>query len=471
MKKFLCLVVVILCVCTAFSGCDQMIGQKKVTTITKYEPIDETKTSQPQSSSKPQQSNTSSKKPKPPKNDVSSKLPTSSSSSEFEIITLPEGDSSLPLASNTSSSYEELEKPTFELPCYSKLTENQKITYQVISQMVKRHTDGFKEIPCKSTSDISVVYNAVSSDHPEYFWMPHQYVIAKGGDAYYIAMDYEGDDYNFNYLYTKEQVKSMQAEINQSVEKIKAYVTETSSLGKEKMLHDWLCDNVFYSPNLEEESAFNIYGALVKGFAVCEGYSRAMQYLCNIYKIDCILVTGYSSGVGHMWNQIKIEDNWYNLDITWDDPDSESTPIWYSYFNVDDNILEIDHVFDPLVKNIYDEDIDNGDTFNILRMDCTSLEANYGASRDRIITANAQDADFVIKSAFFGAGADDLKYIDFFFSADIPINRYFTEQIYQMYKMDLALEANNRSALLGGRVLLSLRSYAKKGQCYRVYFE
>jgi len=53
---------------------------------------------------------------------------------------------------------------------------------------------------------------------------------------------------------------------------------------------------------------------------VCEGYSKAFQYLCDLAGIDCITVTGtMSGGTGegnHMWNVVYIDGVNYLVDVT-----------------------------------------------------------------------------------------------------------------------------------------------------------
>lgn len=52
---------------------------------------------------------------------------------------------------------------------------------------------------------------------------------------------------------------------------------------------------------------------------VCEGYSKAFKYLCDLSRwnnaVECILVTGATTGP-HMWNVVKIEGRNYLADIT-----------------------------------------------------------------------------------------------------------------------------------------------------------
>ena len=53
---------------------------------------------------------------------------------------------------------------------------------------------------------------------------------------------------------------------------------------------------------------------------VCEGYSKAFQYLCDLSDIDCYTVTGEMAGGtgagGHMWNIVVLDGKSYLVDIT-----------------------------------------------------------------------------------------------------------------------------------------------------------
>lgn len=55
---------------------------------------------------------------------------------------------------------------------------------------------------------------------------------------------------------------------------------------------------------------------------VCEGYSKAFQYLCEQSSLDVISVSGYMDGGAHMWNIVTIDDQHYLADITNSDSDS-----------------------------------------------------------------------------------------------------------------------------------------------------
>jgi hypothetical protein len=66
---------------------------------------------------------------------------------------------------------------------------------------------------------------------------------------------------------------------------------------------------------------------LRKGKAICEGYSRLFQKMCEIAGIKAIVITGYSRGeyyqvgtagsLNHAWNAVRIDSVYRLLDVTW----------------------------------------------------------------------------------------------------------------------------------------------------------
>lgn len=59
---------------------------------------------------------------------------------------------------------------------------------------------------------------------------------------------------------------------------------------------------------------------------VCEGYARALKVLCDRLGIGCTLVEGDAKATAtgktepHMWNYVQVDDGWYAVDVTWNDP-------------------------------------------------------------------------------------------------------------------------------------------------------
>ncbi len=66
--------------------------------------------------------------------------------------------------------------------------------------------------------------------------------------------------------------------------------------------------------------SFYLEGVFEDGVAVCDGFSKAFSLLCNMEGINAYRITGYVNGDPrslHAWNKVKVDGNWYVVDITW----------------------------------------------------------------------------------------------------------------------------------------------------------
>ena len=80
-----------------------------------------------------------------------------------------------------------------------------------------------------------------------------------------------------------------------------------------------------YDTTLEKKDTRNIYGALKNKVIVCEGYARLFKYILDKMQIPCVIVTGEATNSTgktelHAWNYVMLEEKWYAVDVTWDDP-------------------------------------------------------------------------------------------------------------------------------------------------------
>lgn len=140
--------------------------------------------------------------------------------------------------------------------------------------------------------------------------------------------------------------------------KIDAWVaqinTATRPEEKEKIAHDIIAANTLYNLG----SAFNqsAYSMVCLGETVCAGYAATMQILMNAVGIETIEITSE----GHAWNAIKLYDEWYLVDVTWDDTDSDDVA-YYVYYNraeqSDASHIEEDRWIDITPEQRYDSSI------------------------------------------------------------------------------------------------------------------
>lgn len=94
---------------------------------------------------------------------------------------------------------------------------------------------------------------------------------------------------------------------------------------KVKAIHDYIIQNCSYDyahVDTEKDGYWcNAEGPLLKGKAICSGYSAAFQVCMDALNIPCQEVGGkISDGTGHGWNLVQVDGNWYHIDLTFDDP-------------------------------------------------------------------------------------------------------------------------------------------------------
>jgi uncharacterized repeat protein (TIGR02543 family) len=107
---------------------------------------------------------------------------------------------------------------------------------------------------------------------------------------------------------------------------------------KAKAIHDWLVLNTAYDyKNYLKRSipmiSHTAGGPLLRGKAVCDGYSTAYLQIMNTLGVPCKIAHGRN----HAWNLVKLDGKYYHVDVTWDDPvPDEKGRIQYNYFLVSD---------------------------------------------------------------------------------------------------------------------------------------
>ncbi len=301
--------------------------------------------------------------------------------------------------------------------CYDQLNENQKGIYNTIDAAVARLEMEWFELPfvegtdaATMESDIRVALHAVAYDKPEYFWMPKNYVIQQFVDSFTgehvkteMSFSILSNDATRGYFnVTAAEKDAMQAELDEKIEEILALAqTYKTDFEKELFLHDYLCENISYdhasaeNPNNADFRAYTIYGALINGTCVCEGYSRAMQLFCRKLGISCGLISGIGNGGPHMWNIIRIGDGLYYLDLTFDDSlENSGLEITYlhNYFNITTSQLQQDHELDDMYEGSQDYSDPNSD-FNFFETNGDHTEYYYYTAVGAYIYANdATDA-------------------------------------------------------------------------------
>ncbi|GHV00928.1 hypothetical protein FACS1894211_09560 [Clostridia bacterium] len=150
------------------------------------------------------------------------------------------------------------------------------------------------------------------------------------------------------YLYSAREVAEISRLCKAAVSKISARFPTGGDWEKELYIHDCLCQNVTYKE--VGHTAHSIVGPLTGKTGVCEGIAKTAKLLFDKAQIDCCVVMGNVKARDqaaltekHMWNKVKIDGIWYNLDITFDATVGDGESKRYDYFNLSDEEIKIDH--------------------------------------------------------------------------------------------------------------------------------
>lgn len=125
-----------------------------------------------------------------------------------------------------------------------------------------------------------------------------------------------------NDIYSVDTYKEILKKTNEIFDNIGI---ENNMSEKEKFdrIYDYIINNFSYAydtldDNLVENQT--LIGGLFNNKCVCEGYTKVLNLLLNKANIESITVGGGGSKKddGHLWNQVKIDNVWYNADATVD---------------------------------------------------------------------------------------------------------------------------------------------------------
>lgn len=127
-----------------------------------------------------------------------------------------------------------------------------------------------------------------------------------------------------------------------------------SAYDKALAVHDWLVSNLAYDTSIDMISKENgTYGALKNKMTMCQGYAEALTLiLISATDVDAKVIVGQANDgsgewIGHAWNLVFMEDSWYHIDATFNDPISniEGQKNHY-YFGQNDAFMVKDHTWE-----------------------------------------------------------------------------------------------------------------------------
>lgn len=261
------------------------------------------------------------------------------------------------------------------LYCYSHLKPEYREIYLAICEAVENFRPELRGPIFCSKYLFDTILKAVEADHPEYFW-----VNLRNSDCLYSHVGRRPAvmRYRFQYLLPEEKVRAYQSLIATENDKILAGINpDFSEYEVVKYLHDTILDRVSYDDSAYEDkrshfcnkgqytvpeeyhSAFSILGFYTRDTFVCAGYAKLFQYLLSKVGVWSTYVTGRSRDEGHAWNIVQLDGEYYQFDLTWDDPSTEKGEpdlMQYDYFGVSTEEISRDHTIETeILKSPYPE--------------------------------------------------------------------------------------------------------------------
>ena len=152
------------------------------------------------------------------------------------------------------------------------------------------------------------VYVTVLNSSPELFYVKGSWRYTYSGNTVqYVIPEYTD---------TGEELIRKKEFFNQTLQSIVSQVDSAwGDVEKALFLHDYLAQNYEYDLNY---SVYNVYDFFEQRQGVCQAYMLTYQLLLSEVGIES--VAAVSDSMNHAWNYVRLNDQWYHVDVTWDDP-------------------------------------------------------------------------------------------------------------------------------------------------------
>ena len=249
--------------------------------------------------------------------------------------------------------YDSLQNSQIGLFHFDQLTDAEKRVYTEILWAVTAYVNDV-QVSTLNNETVSKCFQCVLNDHPEIFYV----------DGYRYTNYYAGDELvkigiSGTYTMTRENAKKYRNRIDACVDQIMEEVPASADeYEKTKFLYEYIITQTEYDAGAENNQ--NILSVFLNKRSVCQGYTKAMQYLLKKAGIMSTTILGHVKGGNHAWNLVSVNGNWYYLDATWGDSiyyrsisaDACAASIGevnYDYLLVTSDFMEMTHIIDNVI--------------------------------------------------------------------------------------------------------------------------
>lgn len=145
---------------------------------------------------------------------------------------------------------------------------------------------------------------------------------------FFAIPHFSQDVKQFDYRFADSIALNFPKKKYKNITEIAGPLTEKLNTEHEKFraIFRWITDNIEYN-----KAAGNVADAdkiVRKNKAVCQGFSNLLKEMCDLVRIECEVITGYTKTevrdinkkldkTDHAWNSVKLNGQWYLCDVTW----------------------------------------------------------------------------------------------------------------------------------------------------------
>lgn len=193
--------------------------------------------------------------------------------------------------------------------------------------------------------------------------------------------------YDLPLVLTENEYERQYAAVRQVIDRLVAETQGMNDWEKEKYVFDYIADNCTYS--MDGTYAYTPYGTLVDEVAKCDGISLAMKWIMEEMGLTCLCISGNPTvtEVGHAWNMILLDGQYYCVDVTMDvRKEGNECPTLYCALNVTHDWVIQTYILDSVYQDV------------LTIPTVTTMDKSYHAQNGSFVTAGEDWRDVLTDS-------------------------------------------------------------------------
>ncbi|MGE4353033.1 MAG: transglutaminase domain-containing protein [Oscillospiraceae bacterium] len=120
-------------------------------------------------------------------------------------------------------------------------------------------------------------------------------------------------DVEFMYSASEDEMNQMRSELENTIKSSAQMISQNKPYSVAVLAAHLIADHCVYK---SDDTAGTAYDALVLGVGDSRAIAMAYDALCTAKGLESYVVSGLKNNEQHYWNQVKVDDYWYHVDVT-----------------------------------------------------------------------------------------------------------------------------------------------------------